>query len=155
MTGSPDILAEAGWYQGRSVDHRPALDRVEAEGHLVADWFAAVVSELDGLVLEFERNGRGQLRPADDGIRRALRSTQSGLAARCCPSGIHITNTSYSWSLRTVIGMQATRMSFDALVVPLMRRWSHSSADLGSTPLTSSRCVLALPRGRCARPGWT
>ena len=72
MSERGDRLSNAGWYQGRSADHRPALDRLESDGHLVADWFAVVVSELDGLVLEFDRNGRSDqvvLAPAEAGRR--------------------------------------------------------------------------------------
>ncbi len=72
MTEHVDRLSKAGWHEGRSVDHRPALDRLESEGHLLADWFPSVVSEFDGLALSFNRNGRDNqvvLEPAEAGRR--------------------------------------------------------------------------------------
>lgn len=72
MTGPDERLSKAGWHEGRSVDYRPALDRLESEGHLLADWFASVVGEFDGLTLNLKRNGRDDhvvLAPAEAGRR--------------------------------------------------------------------------------------
>lgn len=49
---------DAGWHKSRSVDHRFAIERLGAEGYVLADWFTAVVGEFDGLTIDFQRNGR-------------------------------------------------------------------------------------------------
>ena len=72
MTEQAHKLSEAGWHEGRSVDHRTAIERLESEGHALADWFPGVIGEFDGLTLDFNRNGRDDqvvLAPAEAGRR--------------------------------------------------------------------------------------
>lgn len=46
-------LSKFGWEEGRSVDHRPSLRKLEQLGHVVAHWFPRVIGEFDGLTLRF------------------------------------------------------------------------------------------------------
>jgi len=102
MTEHVDRLSKAGWHEGRSVDHRPAVDRLESEGHLLADWFPSVVSEFDGLALSFNRNGRDDqvvLEPAEAG-RRWYPATIASYAERV---GCSLLPIGYSYHEHLVI----------------------------------------------------